>query len=101
MKLKKGDTIIVTTGKDRGKTGIISRVVDGGKKVVVEGVNMYKKRVRPKRQGEKGQVVSVARSIDVSNACIVCGNCGKKTRIGVKINDGKKERFCKKCGTRI
>ena len=101
MKLHKGDTVKIIVGKDRGKTGKISRVDSATGRIVVENLNLVKKHRRPRRQGEKGEIVSVARAVSGSNVMIVCPNCGKNTRIGYKLSgEGiarKKSRYCKKC----
>lgn len=98
MKLRKNDNVKVIAGKEKGKTGKITGVLPKDGKVVIDGVNMYKKHVRPKRQGEKGQTISIARPLDVSNVMIVCGSCGKTTRIGTEVaENGTKKRYCKHC----
>src|SRR3989344_6644357 len=97
MKIKKGDNIKIIKGKDKGKTGKVLRVLNKENKILAEGLNIFKKHSRPKKQGEKGEIVQVNRPIDVSNAMIVCSACGKTTRVGYRMNNDKKERFCKKC----
>ncbi len=92
MKIKKGDTVTIVAGKDKGKTGKVMRVDVNNGRVVVEGVNVYKKHVRPKKQGEKGEVVDVVRPIHNSNVMFVCPSCSKITR---------KARHCKKCGVAL
>lgn len=101
MRIIKGDTIKIMAGKDGGKQGKVLKVLPKIGKVLVEGLNLYKKRVRPKRQGEKGQVVSVPRPINASNAMIVCPSCGKAVRIGYRLEKDKKTRVCRKCGAKI
>jgi large subunit ribosomal protein L24 len=98
MKLRKGDKILVISGKDRGKTSKIARVFPRTDKIIVEDVNVRKKHTRPKKEGQKGQVVQVAMPVDVSNVKLICGKCQKTTRVGYKILEGgKKIRICKKC----
>lgn len=97
MKVKKGDLVLITSGKDKGKTGKITRALPKELKVLVEGVNLKKKHVRPKREGEKGQVVEVPAAMDVSNIKMICPKCGKATRVGYKIEKDIKKRICKKC----
>lgn len=97
MRIKKNDTIKVITGKDRGKTGKISKVYIDKNAVLVEGVNIYKKHVRPKRQGEKGEIVQLPRPLDVSNVMLVCSTCGKPTRIKYRREGKTKIRICQKC----
>ncbi len=97
MKIKKGDLVLVTTGKDRGRTGKIIKALPQNRKVLVEGLNLRKKHVRPKRQGEKGQVVEVPAALNASNIKIICPKCGKATRIGYSLEKDIKSRICKKC----
>ncbi|MEK7546828.1 MAG: 50S ribosomal protein L24 [Patescibacteria group bacterium] len=105
MKIKKGDQVKIISGKDRGKTGAVIRVFPEESRITVEGVNIYKKRVKPRRQGEKGETVMVSRPFSSSNAMIICPNCKKHTRVGFQIEGssggGLKTRHCKKCGAKI
>jgi len=101
MKIKKGDTVLVICGKYRGKSGKVLKAFPKEKKILVEGVNIAKKHQRPKREGEKGQIVELPLPIDVSNVKLICPNCKKATRVGYKIIEGKKYRICKKCGQEI
>lgn len=102
MKVKKGDNVMIITGKDRGKNGKILNVFLQKNRVVVEGLNLVKKRVRPRKQGEKGQTINMPASLNASNVMIICKNCGKNTRIGYKIlEDKNKIRICRKCGEEI
>ena len=96
MRIKKGDNIIVISGKDRGKQGKVIKVLPGDNKVIVENINLKKKHQRPKTAGKKGEKIEVPRSFSASSVMIVCKNCGKPTRIGLKILAGKKIRICKK-----
>ena len=101
MKIKKDDTVKILAGKDVGKKGKVLSVHPKNNRISVEGINIHKKHVRPKNENQKGQIVEVARSINASNAQIVCPSCNKPTRIGMRENKGKKERFCKKCNSSI
>jgi large subunit ribosomal protein L24 len=101
MKIKKGDTVLVICGKYRGKTGKVLKVLPKEGKILVEGVNIVKKHQRPKREGEKGQIVELPAPIDISNVKLICPNCKKATRVEYKISKGKKSRVCKKCGQEI
>jgi large subunit ribosomal protein L24 len=101
MKLKKGDTVKIISGKDRGKTGKITHALIEKNKIVVEGINIRKKHMRPKKQGQKGQTIQMPMPIDVSNVMIVCPACSKITRIGAKTAGNKKVRVCKKCGAEM
>ena len=101
VNIKKGDNVKIITGKNRGKTGKVLHVFPKKERITVEGVNIYKKHVRPKRQGEKGETVNVTRSIDKSNISIICPACSKPTRITTKKEGNKKIRYCKKCNSPI
>ncbi len=101
MKLRKGDTVKIIKGKDRGKTGKVSTVFPAKDKLSVEGLNLFKKHVRPKKQGEKGETVMVSRPMSASNVMIICSSCGKAVRIGFTIEEKSKFRQCKKCKARI
>lgn len=101
MKLKKGDNIIIMTGKDKGKKGKIARVLVEKNRVVVEGLNMMKKSQRPRKSGEKGQIISIAMPIHASNIMIADPKTGKGSRIGIKTVGGKKVRISKKSNQEI
>lgn len=99
MKIKKGDTVKILSGKDRGKTAKVFRVYPKEGRILVEGVNLKKKHVRPKRQDKKGEVVLIPAAFPVSKAMLACPSCKKSARVGYKKNSsGKKNRVCKKCG---
>ena len=99
MRIKRGDNIIVISGKDRGKQGKIIKVLTKEQGVIVENINLKKKHRRPKTGGKKGEKIEVPRPIPVSTVALICKNCGKPTRTGCQIlPDGKKIRICKKCG---
>ena len=97
MKIKKGDIVLITSGKDRGRTGKIIKSLPKELRVLVEGINLKKKHVRPKREGEKGQVVEVPAALNISNIKIICPKCGKAARVGYKVDKDRKFRVCKKC----
>jgi len=98
MKIKKGDTILVISGIDRTKTGKVLKVLPKQDSLLVEGINFKKKHLRPKRSGEKGQIVQVPGPLPVSDVKLICSKCGKAARTGFRQEKGKKYRFCKKCG---
>lgn len=99
MKIIKNDKVKIIAGKDRGKTGKVLKVMPKKNKVVVEGLNLIIKNVRPKKQGEKGQRIQFPRQVDISKVRMICPHCGKITRIGYKFLENKKKaRVCKKCG---
>lgn len=97
MDIKKGDTIKIIAGKDRGRTGKVLRVFPERDRVAVDGINLYKKHSRPKKQGEKGEIVEILRPFHISNAQVVCSSCSRATRVGHRFEGSKKIRFCKKC----
>lgn len=101
MKIRKDDTVKIIVGKDRGKSGKVLKSLPKKNKILIEGLNLYKKHIKPRRQGEKGQMVLVPRPIDVSNAMLICPSCKKSTRISYQIEGDAKRRYCKKCKTLI
>jgi large subunit ribosomal protein L24 len=101
MRIKKGDKVHIMRGKDRGKNGVVMKVFPGEARVTVEGVNLYRKRVRPRRPGQKGETVLVARPLSASNVALVCGSCKRPVRIGIRMQGERKERYCKKCGAGV
>ena len=101
MKIKKGDNVIIIAGKDKDRQGKVARVFPRLGKVIVEGANLQKRRERPRQQGKKGQIVTAAAPLAVSNVMIYCGSCGKGVRVGIKLSAKSKLRVCKKCGKEI
>ncbi len=101
MKIKKGDTVQVLSGNDKGKTGEVLEINAKASKVVVKGANIRKKHVKPRKQGDEAGIISVEVAIPSSKVNVVCPKCGKATRIGYSVKDGKKVRVCKKCGAEI
>lgn len=101
MNIKKGDNIIVLSGKDRGRKGKVLRVIPKKDMVLVEGVNMKKRHKKARNTREKGQIVSIATPIRASTIAIADPKTGKPTRIGAKFLNGKKVRVAKKSGATI
>jgi len=101
MKIRKGDKVMMMTGRDSAKSGKVLSVNGKNGTVVVEGLNMFKKSMRPRKQNEKGQIISVPQSIRMSRINIICSSCGKPTRIGYKLESKSKIRICKKCNASI
>lgn len=97
MKLHKGDNVKILSGKDRGKTGTVLRALPEEDKIVIDALNVFKKRSRPKKQGEKGQTVLVPRPLPASKVMLICSNCKTPTRVGYRMEDENKVRYCKKC----
>ena len=101
MKIKKGDTVQVLSGNDKGKTGEVLEIIPKLQKVIVKGVNVRKKHVKPRKQGEEGGIISVECSIHSSKVNVVCPKCNKATRVGMVKEGKEKIRVCKKCGAKI
>ena len=101
MNVKKGDTVIVLSGKDKGKQGKVLGTVPSEAKVVVEGINMVTCHVKPREQGETGGIVQREAAMYASKVQVVCPKCNKGTRIAHKIENGKKTRVCKHCGAEL
>lgn len=97
MRIKKGDQVKVIAGRERGKSGKVLHVFADQSRVVVEGLHIVKKHVRPRREGEKGQRVEIAGKTNLSNVMVVCPKCGKATRLGYVKSGDQKMRVCKKC----
>lgn len=101
MKFKVDDKVLVISGKDKGKSGLILRFAKDGQRAVVSGVNICKRHVKASSD-KPGGIISQEASIAISNISIICPNCEKKTRVGYQANKtGKKERVCKKCKNTI
>ena len=112
MDIKKNDNVIVIAGKNRLKQGKVLRVLRATDQLLVEGVNLKKKHQRPRKAGDKGQMIDVPHPVHRSNALLYCGSCGKGVRFGVKLalakgaavkSSGKvkKTRICRQCGKEI
>jgi large subunit ribosomal protein L24 len=96
--IRRNDSVVVTTGKDRGKRGRVLKVLPDRNRVVVEGVNILKRHTRPNPQRNiKGGIVEREGSLDASNVQLVCPECGKATRIGHQVQGDRKVRVCRKC----
>lgn len=99
--VKTGDTVVILSGKDKGKQGKVLEVSPKEQKVIVEGCNKVQKHVKPRRMGEPGGIIAAESPIYASKVMLVCPKCGKPTRVAHKfMNDGSKERQCKhsSCG---
>lgn len=101
MKIKKGDTVKVLSGNDKGKAGEVLEVIPKTQRVIVKGVNIRKKHVKPRKQGEEGGIIPSEFSIHSSKVAVVCPKCGKATKIGYSVEKDEKVRVCKKCGAKI
>ena len=101
LRIKKGDTVKILSGNDKGKTGEVLSVIPKTNKIVVKGVNIRKKHIKPRKQGEEGGIISAECAIHSAKANVVCPICGKATKIGYVEEKGEKVRVCKKCGAKI
>lgn len=101
MKIKQGDNIIVLAGKSRGVKGKVARALPADNKVIVEGANLAKRRQRPRKSGDKGQVLERAMPLAVANVALFCSACGKGVRVGYKVSGTSKVRICRSCQREI
>lgn len=97
MAIKKGDTVVVIAGKEKGKSGKVIDVYPDSNRILVENVNQVKRHQKPKSQQDKGGIITKNAPFDASNAMVVCPVCGKATRVGHTTIEGEKVRACKKC----
>lgn len=96
--VKKDDMVMITTGKDSGKTGKVLRVLPEKGRVVVESLNMIKRHSRPRPGQTEGGIIEKEAPLDLSNVMVVCSSCSEPSRTGIRtLEDGSKVRFCKKC----
>ncbi|MPZ23979.1 MAG: 50S ribosomal protein L24 [Dehalococcoidia bacterium] len=101
-KIKRNDNVMVVIGKDRGRTGTVRQVLPDAGRVVVTGVNMVKRHMRPRSLQQPGGIIEKEGPIQVSNVMLVCPSCGKATRVGFRIREDKsKGRYCKQCDSDV
>ena len=101
MKLKKGDAVQIMRGKDKNRKGKIEKIFPQKGKILVEGINIYKKHVKPQGEGKPGGIVEVVKPLPAANVMLVCPKCNKLTRIGFSFQGKEKIRICKKCGVSL
>ena len=101
LKIKKGDRVLVLSGKDKGKEGVVERAMPADGKVVVKGVNTAKRHQKSRSATESGGIKEIDKPIPVSNVAVISPGDGKPTRVGYKVVDGKKVRVCKRTGEEI
>ena len=101
LHVKKGDTVVMIAGKDKGKTGKVTACDPTAGRVVVEGVNIITKHTKPRGANQPGGINKMAGPVDASNVQVVCPSCDKATRVAHKEENGKKIRVCKKCGASL
>ena len=101
MKFKKGDTIWVTAGKDKGKKGKITSVLSGSGEAIVAGINIAKRHVKRRDEKNPGGIVDIAKPLSFCKIALLCASCGKITRAGFLITGKDKVRVCRKCGQKL
>ncbi len=101
LKIRKGDRVVVLSGKDKGKEGVVMRALPTEGKVVVEGVNTAKRHRKARTATETGGIIDIDKPIPASNVAVVSPSDGKPTRVGYKVADGKKVRICKRTGVEL
>ena len=101
MKLKKGDNVKVVSGKDKGKTGKIEKVFGKIEKVLVTGVNQYKRHLKSRSQNQPSEIVTITKPLPLQNVALICPNCKVQTRIGFELTKNGKIRVCAKCNKKI
>lgn len=101
MKLKKGDEVIITAGKDKGKRGKIEKIDRKNERVMLPGLNMFKRHLKKKDEKNPGGIIDFPRPVPIGNVSLLCPKCGKPTRIGWVIEGKTKKRVCRKCHKNI
>ena len=101
MRIKKGDNVQVLSGNDKGKTGEVLEVSPKADKIIVKGVNVRKKHVKARKQGDESGIRAVECAIPTSKVNVVCPKCGKTTKVGYTVEKDEKVRVCKKCGAKL
>lgn len=101
MKLKRNDEVIVVRGKDKDKKGKIDKVYTKGNKVLVPGVNLYKRHKKSRMQNKPSEIIEITLPMNASSVELICPNCHKQTKIGYKFENKEKIRVCKKCNKKI
>lgn len=101
MRFKKGDQVIVTAGKDKGRKGKIEKILTKENKVLLPGLNIVKKHLKKRDEKTKGGIIEISKPIDVAKIALLCPKCEKPTRIGYKFEGKEKQRICRKCKASI
>jgi large subunit ribosomal protein L24 len=101
MKIKKGDLLAVTAGKDKGRQGKAEQVFRQKNMVLIAGVNQYKKHKKPQGENRPGEIVTITKPLPVGKLALICPKCKQPTRVGYRIIEGKKNRVCRKCDADI
>ncbi len=101
MKIKKGDEVIITIGKDKGKKGKVEKVLLKKAAVLLPGLNIYKRHMKKRDEKNPGGIIEFSRPVPIGNVSLLCPKCGKQTRVGYKITGKNKVRICRKCNSTI
>lgn len=101
MKLKKGDNVKIVLGKDKGKSGKIEKVFAKTQKVLITGVNQYKRHLKATSQNQPSEIVTITKPMWMYNVALICPSCKKETRVGFSLSKNDKSRVCRKCGKKI
>lgn len=101
MKLKSGDTVSIVRGKDNGKQGTVQKIFTKEAKVLVEGINQYKRHLKSRTPGQKSEIITITKPLSLANVQLICPKCKKTTRVGYKVLKDDKVRVCKKCQTEL
>lgn len=101
MKFKKGDSVQIVSGKDKGRKGKIEKIFPKIHKVLVPGINMYKRHMKKRDEKHPGGIIDFSRPMNVSGIALICPKCNQKTRIGMYVSVDEKYRICRKCQQRI
>ena len=101
LHVKKGDTVVILSGDDRGKKGKVMEVSPSEGKVIVEGLNMVKKHVKPRKMGDAGGIIEAEGALYASKVALYCAKCGKGVRVKIQQDGDNKIRVCAKCGTKL
>lgn len=101
LKVKKGDKVMVISGKDKGKTGLVDRVFTKTSEVLISGINIVKKHAKATKQNPAGGIIESVRPLPIGKVVVICPSCNKPTRVGYGTQGKNKERVCKKCGKPI
>lgn len=101
MKLHKGDLVKIVIGKDKSKTGKIEKVFTKENKVLVEGINQFKRHLKARQQGQQSEIITITKPLSVASVALICPKCKEQTRIGYVVNKDTKQRICKKCNAEI
>ncbi len=99
MKLKKGDEVKIVVGKDKGKSGKIEKIFPTIDKVLIPGINTYKRHLKAKMQNQKSEIITLTKPLPVANVALICPKCKKITRVGYTLKNKEKVRICRKCKT--